>query len=143
MVGRPSQRAGSGRESLTDGREAPSKGGEPCQSVKRQSRIVGWPCQRVWRPSWKVGRPSRRVGRPSRKVWRLSRKTGSDCEALPEGRQWSGGTPVGEGLVWNGQEPSQRAGSGGEALPLVGEWSEMVRRPFWRAGRCRQALTKG
>ena len=47
--------------------------------------------------------------------------SGSDREALPDVREWSGDSP---GCLGEVGIPSLMSGSGRETLPDVGEWSE-------------------
>ena len=83
-------------------------------------------------------------------IGRPSRRSGSDREALPEGREWSGGHPGGSGLVERPFQragvvgrPSQRARSGRKVLLEGREWLGMVGRSFWRVRSGWESLHKG
>ena len=151
MVGRPSLRAGSGREALVESREwsgGPPGGPEVVEGLPEGPGVV------VWSSQWtrNGGKPSQRAGcgrdaLPEGRGWsggstgRLgvvrmhSWRDGSDREALLEGCEWSGGPPGGLavfesppgglGVVgcpswWtrSGESTSRRVGSGKEAIPV-------------------------
>ena len=94
-----------------------------------------------------VGRPCLKVGSPS---WRVE----SGWEAHLQGWEWSGGPPVGPGVV---RRHARRAGIGQEALPEgwecsrgshkgqgeVGRPTRMVGRPSQIAGSDREAHPDG
>ena len=109
MVGRPSRRFKSGRETLPkvrkwlgDTPEGPEVVGRPSQ----RPEVVGDPPGRVelvWRPSW---------------------RSGTGLETLPKVRKWSGDPTGSVELVGR---PFCRSGTGRETLPETGSG----RRPSW------------
>ena len=70
----------------------------------------------VGRHSWRVCRHSLMAG----SGWEALQVADSGREALLEGREWSGGSPGGPGVVGR---PAQRAGTGLEVLSVVRESS--------------------
>ena len=148
-----SQRAGSGREALPEGREwlefPPRKARSGLESLTedREDLPEG--------QKWSVGSPGGLgvVGRPSRKArssrdalpsgsglgvvgWQSRKvRTGRECimegrEALPEGREWLGGPHKGSGEPPDGpgvvHRPYQMAWSGWEAITEGGRHSQMA-----------------
>ena len=113
-VERPSRMSGSGRETLSDVREALSVSGS-CPEPLTDSRVwLGGPpgCLAVF------GKPSRMSGRPSR-------ISGSCPESLTESREWLGGPPGCLAVVGKPSRmfemPSRMSRSVQKALPDVRE----------------------
>ena len=119
----------------------------------------------VGRPSWRVGIDRKVLPQGPGVVWKPSRSVENGREALPEGREWSGGPLGWSGLVvrpyrkdreWSGGPSgvlrvvarlSRRAGTSRDALPVSQEWSGvlpkepvLVGRPYRKGQGGRETL---
>ena len=119
VVGRPSRRAKSGQDAITEDREW--SGGLP-EGLKvvgsgREAITKGWERSEDHHGgSGVVGRQYRRARSSRRPLLRV----GSGWEAILEGREWSGGHHRESGVV---RRPFVRVRSGPEAIPEGREWS--------------------